>query len=143
MLHKKIKLDIYNREIQFVCGDSKKCKEYLEKKYDAEFDTDVYGFCGSNGNDIIIYSNLTDITDFNAIIGTLAHEVFHTVMSLYDSIENAMNPDTKELIFHRNNTEPYAYVTGYIMEKAVGYVMMYIENKGRIADDTTTTSTEE
>jgi hypothetical protein len=54
-----------------------------------------------------------------------------------------MNPDTKELVFHRNNTEPYAYVTGYIMEKAVGYVMMYIENKGRITDDTTTTSTEE
>ena len=128
MLTKKIKLDIYNRDILFVCGTDVDCKQYLDKKFGEEFDTSVYGFCGTNGSVLIIYINLTESFDLSAIIGTLSHEVFHAVLDLYDSIENNMNPDSKELVLHKNNTEPYAYLTGYIMEKAFNYIIQ--EMKG-------------
>ena len=131
MIAKKIKLDIYNRDILFVCGNENDCKLYLAKKFKETFDTSVYGFCGSNDSNLIIYINLTDTSDFSAIVSTLSHEVFHAVMTLYDSIENAMNPANNELVFHRSNTEPYAYLTGYIMEKAFTYILDYIEKESK------------
>lgn len=139
MIHKKIKLDIYEREILFVCGDETDCKKFLEKRFSGDFDTSVYGFCGSNGNVLIIYINLTDTSDINKIVSTMSHEIFHAVLSLYDSIENAMSPDCNELVFHRHNTEPYAYVCGYITEKMYTYIMQYIKEKESKHEITTTT----